>query len=157
MDAEETAGGAAATVTWEELEDAFTFVNSAPAGENTARITLSSGQIHHHSVWTDIWDDSEGGQTDAKEAGGDTLDIPHKTELGLGRDLALWFIEEVIPDRLEEVEEFFQKRGAYAKFKALLGDEGLLQPWYQFEKDAEEQALRNWCAENGISILGSPP
>jgi hypothetical protein len=118
-----------------------------------ARITLSSGQIQHHSVWTDIWDDSTGGQSETKETGDDTLDIPHKTELGLGRDLALWFIEEMIPDRLEEVEEFFQKRGAYAKFKALLGEEGLLQPWYQFEKDAEEQALRNWCEENGVSIV----
>jgi len=153
LDTEETVGDATVTVKWEELEDAFTFVNSAPAGENMARITLSSGQIRHHSVWTDIWDDSEGDKTEAKEPDGGTLDIPHKTELGLGRDLALWFVEEVIPDRMEEVEEFFQKRGAYARFKALLGEEGLLQPWYEFEKDAEEQALRNWCAENGVSIV----
>jgi hypothetical protein len=143
-------------VTWEDLLEAFAFVNSAPAGENSARLSIASGQIQRNSIWTDIWDapDSGGPQ---KDVGDGTLNIPHKTELGLGRDLVLWFVEEIIPDRLEEVEQFFEKRGAYGKFKALLTEEGLLQPWYQFEKDAEEQALRNWCEENGISIAGSPP
>ena len=139
-----------ASVKWEELRDAFDYVNSAPAGENSARLTLLTGQIHRESVWTDIWD---GGETREKEAGDGRLEIPHKTQLGLGRELALWFVEEVIPDEYEEVELFFEKRGAYAKFKALLTQEGLLQDWYQFEKTAEEQALRNWCEENGISIL----
>ena len=140
------------TVKWEELREAFDFVNSAPQGENSARLTLASGQIQRESVWTDMFDASSGGGTEAK--GSDqTLDIPHKTQLGLGRELVLWFVEEVIPDLYEDVEEFFQRRGAYAKFKALLAEEGLLQEWFQFEKDAEEQAVRNWCEENGISIL----
>ena len=141
------------TVKWDELLDAFTFVNSAPVGENTARLVIASGKIRRDSVWTEVWTDSDGDENAAKDADGETLDVPHKTELGLGRELALWFVEEVIPDRHEEVAGFFEKRGAYAKFKALLGDEGLLSQWYDFEHEAEEQALRNWCEENGISPL----
>lgn len=140
------------TVKWEELREAFDFVNAAPAGENAARLSLISGQIQLVSVWTEIWPDSADGGTEGAKADDRTLDIPHKTALGLGRELALWFVEEVIPDQYEEVELFFEKRGAYAKFKALLTGEGLLQDWYQFEKTAEEQGLRNWCEENGVQI-----
>ena len=138
------------TVAWDELLEAFSFVNSAPLGENTARLSLASGQIQRESVWTEVWADADG---ETEKDAGETLDVPHKTQLGLGRDLALWFVEEVIPDRHEEVSDFFEKRGAYAKFKALLAEEGLLQEWYQFEKDAEEQSLRNWCEENGVSVI----
>ncbi len=127
-------------VPWEELLDAFIFVNSAPQGENLAILHRSTGQIDCDSVWTEIWDQPADGKTAEKKAGDETLTIPHKTDLGLGRDLVLWFVEEIIPDRYEDVADFFQKRGAYAKFKALLTEEGLVQEWYRFEKEAEEQA-----------------
>ena len=133
-------------INWEELREAFDYVNSAPVGENSARLSLASGQIERDSVWTDMFD---AGPAEGK-AGEESLAIPHKTELGLGRELVLWFVEEIIPDHLDDVADFFQKRGAYARFKALLAEEGLLQQWYQFEKEAEEQGLRNWCEENGV-------
>jgi hypothetical protein len=136
-------------VNWEELLEAFTYVNFAPVGENSARLSLDSGKIELDSVWTDMFD---AGPSEEK-ADEESLGIPHKTELGLGRELVLWFVEEIIPDHLDDVADFFQKRGAYARFKALLAEEGLLQQWYQFEKDAEEQALRNWCEENGVQLV----
>jgi hypothetical protein len=142
-------GKAPIEVKWQDLLHAFNFVNSAPKDENLARLSLASGRIELHSVWTELWAE-EGGE---KKTDGETLDIPHKTDLGLGRDLVLWFVEEVIPEQLEDVTEIFQKRGAYAKFRALLEEEGLMQQWYLFEGEAEQQGLRNWCEENGISIL----
>lgn len=149
MDTEETADRAPVSVKWADLEDAFDFVNSAKKGENVARLSLASGQIELQSVWTELWAE----ETETKAAGGETLDIPHKTDLGLGRDLVLWFVEEVIPEQLDDVAEIFQKRGAYAKFRALLEEEGLTQQWYLFEAEAEKQGLKSWCEENGISIL----
>jgi hypothetical protein len=137
-------------VSWDALRDAFDFVNSARPGEHSAQLVLASGKIHVESVWTDVWEEENEAATEEDAAEGEVLDIPHKTELGLGRELALWFAEEVIPDRLDDVTEFFQRRGAYTKFKALLAEENLLPRWYQFERDAEDQALRNWCEENGI-------
>lgn len=142
-------GQAPLEVTWQDLLDAFTFVNSAPKGENLARLSLVSGRIELQSVWTELWAEEAGG----KESGTATLDIPHKTDLGLGRDLVLWFVEEVMPEHQEDVEDIFRKRGAYGKFRLLLEEEGLLQQWYLFEGEAERQGLRNWCEENGISII----
>jgi len=141
------------TIKWRELHDAFLFVNAAPIGENSARLSLVTGQIRLHSSWTDIWENSADEPPGDSEDGDEVLDVPHKTELGLGRDLALWFVAEIIPDSYEDVAHFFQKRGAYAKFKALLAEQGLLQQWYEFENQAEEQALRNWCEENSVTIL----
>lgn len=143
-------GTGSTAVTWQELLDAFRYVNAAPVGENSARLSLATGQIRQNSTWTDIWDDPA--DEAPEELEGEVLTIPHKTELGLGRDLALWFVEEIIPESYEDVEDFFQKRGAYARFKALLAEQGLLQQWYDFEHQAEEQALRAWCVENKINI-----
>lgn len=142
-------GTAPIAIDWQEMLHAFTFVNSAKKGENVARLSLASGRIELQSVWTELW--VEEAATSQAEAG--TLDIPHKTDLGLGRDLVLWFVEEVIPDQLEDVAEIFQKRGAYAKFRDLLEEEGLTQQWYLFEAEAEQQALRSWCEENGVPII----
>ncbi len=144
-------GTAPIAIEWQELLYAFTFVNAAKKGENGARLSLASGRIELQSVWTELW--AEDSTTSQADAG--TLDIPHKTDLGLGRDLVLWFVEEVIPDHLDEVAEIFQKRGAYARFRALLEEEGLTQQWYLFEAEAEQQALRNWCEENGVPIIES--
>ena len=142
-------GNAPTAVPWQDLLHAFTFVNSAQKGENIARLSLGSGQIELRSVWTELWAEEAG----TEETGGETVDIPHKTDLGLGRDLVLWFVEEVIPEQLDDVAEIFQKRGAYAKFRALLEEEGLTQQWYLFEAEAEKQGLRSWCEENGIPVL----
>ena len=147
----------AVTVTWTDLHDAFLFVNSAPAGENSARLSLATGKIRRDSSWADIWVEPGEEASGKAESDDRLLNIPHKTELGLGRDLVLWFVEEIIPDFYEDVAHFFEKRGAYGKFKALLTEQGLLQEWYEFEKQAEEQALRNWCAENAVIILDDGP
>ena len=140
-------------VKWQELLDAFLFVNAAQVGENSASISSVTGQIRLHSPWTDLWGESEEESREAADADDKMLAIPHKTELGLGRDLVLLFVDEIIPDSYDEVAHFFQKRGAYANFKGLLAEQGLLQDWYDFEKLAEEQSLRNWCSDNAVTIL----
>jgi hypothetical protein len=38
------------------------------------------------------------------------------------------------------------------RFKDLLKSQAFLEKWYQFEAEAIEKALRDWCAENGIQI-----
>ena len=80
------------------------------------------------------------------------VEIPHKNDLDLGRELVFEFIEQTVPDEYNRVRGFFSGPGAYARFKDFLEYKGLLAEWYQFEKDATEQALKKWCTENGISI-----
>ena len=48
----------------------------------------------------------------------------------------------------------FSKRGAYARYKALLESNGQLRKWYEFEQKRQESALREWAEANGIELTG---
>jgi hypothetical protein len=76
--------------------------------------------------------------------------VPHKDDLDLGTRLVMRFAEEKWPERSETIRALFHRRGAYARFKELLLQEGRLEQWRQFEADATDRALAEWCAENGI-------
>ncbi|MCI0561830.1 MAG: hypothetical protein MN733_25365 [Nitrososphaera sp.] len=71
--------------------------------------------------------------------------VPHKNDLNLGRNLALSFVEQELPDDYNTVAGFFRNRGAYRRFKDLLESSGVLEKWYMFEASAMETALREWC------------
>ena len=57
------------------------------------------------------------------------------------------------PSSYETVSNFFRQRGAYGKFKDLLERKGQLEAWYEFEAKATELALREWAAEQELSIV----
>jgi hypothetical protein len=76
--------------------------------------------------------------------------VPHKSELDLGRFLALAFVDEHLPRSSETVRDYFHRPGAYQRFKALLARAGLLDAWHQYEQEAKEEALNRWCVENGF-------
>jgi hypothetical protein len=78
--------------------------------------------------------------------------IPSRRELGLGKPLALEFAYKYISDEGAEVEDIFRRRGAYARFKALLERRGQLQEWFAFEEARVTEALRKWCSDNEIEI-----
>ena len=78
--------------------------------------------------------------------------IPHKNDLGLGRDLALRFAEERLPESYALVEGYFHKKGAYGRFKDLLSRKGQLEAWYEYEQLENERALRAWADENGLIV-----
>jgi hypothetical protein len=75
----------------------------------------------------------------------------HKNDLGLGKPLGLKFVAQALPD---EVAAIFQRRGAYGRFKDLLKRRGKLDEWYEFENYSQREALREWCAANGIEVEG---
>lgn len=81
------------------------------------------------------------------------ISVPHKQEFDLGRALAVRFVDEHLPHSREAVNEFFRKRGAYTKFKSLLASAGQLDAWHDYEKAATENALREWCEENGFLLV----
>ena len=47
----------------------------------------------------------------------------------------------------------FRERGAYARFKDFLAEKGRLEEWYAFEAARTEKALREWCAENDVTLV----
>ena len=117
--------------------------------EHNAYISIDTGQIY----WTSELNPTEEEVPADLETSDRYIAIPHKNDLDLGRNLALRFVAQELPERYGRAEAFFRSKGAYARFKQLLESEGVLEKWYQFEAESVEKALRAWCAENGIQFI----
>ncbi|TXL71388.1 hypothetical protein FHP25_30330 [Vineibacter terrae] len=86
---------------------------------------------------------------------GDTtkyIAIPTKRDLDLGTPLVFEFVRAFMPDDYDHVRSIFSRRGAYGQFKNFLARERMLDRWHDFESKAQERALREWCADNGIEV-----
>ena len=132
-----------------ELRSAFEFASMGNLGENSAYISLDTGRIYLLSKTCgsdeDVPDDLEISER--------YLAVPRKTDLDLGRSLALSFIGQELPGDLATVIGFFRRKGAYARFKELLAHRDMLDKWYEYEDCSTEQALDRWCGQNGIQLL----
>ncbi len=69
------------------------------------------------------------------------LSIPHKNDLDLGQELVYRFVNRYLPKEYDRVQVFFQRSGAYQRYKELLDSLGLLQQWYDFESKEEKHSL----------------
>jgi hypothetical protein len=139
------------TVKYDDLSIAFDFFSSAPQAENNAYISLDTGAIY----WTSESNPVEEEVPDDLETSDRYVAIPHKNDLDLGRNLVLRFVAQELPEHYNRVEGFFQRKGAYRRFKDLLESQAVPEKWYAFEAESTERALRDWCAENGIQIVKS--
>jgi hypothetical protein len=139
------------TVKYEDLSAAFDFVSFAAPMGHQAYISLDTGTIYWISEVNPLGEPIP----EDLETSDRYIAVPHKNDLDLGSDLALRFAEEELPELYNRVEEFFRHRGAYARFKELLASEGCLDKWYAFEAESTERALRNWCTENDINVIGN--
>jgi hypothetical protein len=135
-----------------DLATAFEFVGAAPPCENNAYISLDTGEI----FWTSKMNRMDEDVPDDLETSDRYLSIPHKTDLDLGKRLALRFVASELPGCYGQVAGFFRRAGAYAQFKALLDSKGALERWHAYEAESIEQALRAWCAENGLELNEGP-
>jgi ribosomal protein S18 acetylase RimI-like enzyme len=143
-------------VSAQDLHSAFDFVSSDDPIENSAYICLDTGKIYWKSSLLDLEGEEE--LPEDFETSGRYIAAPHKRDLDLGRRLAFSFVEEELPDEVDTISRFFSRRGAYARFKDLLHERGMLQRWYDYENRATEEALVAWCEENDIQLIdGAPP
>ena len=137
------------TINYDDLSAAFDFVSFAAPMEHRAYVSLDTGAIYWISETDPI---DEQGLPEDLDTSDRYIAIPHKNELELGNNLALRFVEEQLPNRFADVEAFFRRRGAYARFKDLLAAAGRLEAWYAFEAEAIARALRDWCLANEIKL-----
>ena len=140
------------SIKWSELLDAFEFASYGGPYESRAFVNLDTGSLHLISDAIEL--DVEAAED--IEASDRYLALPHKNHLDLGRELALSFIEQHLPGEFDRVAGYFHKRGAYSRFKDLLESCGVVETWYAFEKQATEQALRQWCDEHEIRLVPDP-
>lgn len=136
------------SIKWSELLDAFEFASIGSLGENVAFVDLDTGLFHFISEEADLEEETP----EDLESSDRYLALPHKNELELGKQLALSFIGQHLPNELDKVVGYFHKRGAFSRFKDLLEERGILEAWFTFEKQATEQALRQWCDEHDLQI-----
>lgn len=118
--------------------------------ENSAYVCRTSGKTFFASDLMDLEDELP----EDIEDGTIYVAVPHKTDLNLGKNLAIRFAEEHLPDSYNLVCGFFRQRGAYGRFKGLLERKNSLDAWYEFEAKAVECALREWSRENEITLVG---
>ena len=137
------------TINYDDLSAAFDFVSFAAPMEHRAYVSLDTGAIYWISETDPIDEQDLPEDLDTSDR---YIAIPHKNELDLGNNLALRFVEEQLPSRVADVEAFFRRRGAYARFKDLLAAAGRLEEWYAFEAEAIARALRDWCLANEINL-----
>ena len=132
-----------------DLVDAFMFVGGAAPCEHTAVICPQTGQICYRSELAGI--------DEIPEEAYDSdfwRDVPHKNDLGLGRDLVFAFVSHRLPGDLDRVGDIFSRRGAYSNYKGLLEERGRLEEWYEYEDARLKEVILEWCRVEGIEITG---
>jgi hypothetical protein len=135
-------------VSFDELLAGLEWASAAGSFENEAYVNRISGKVFCSSSSADVEEDLPEDIEDNKVY----LALPSKGDLGLGRELALRFVEAHLPESYELTYGYFQSRGAYQRFKALLDRKDRLEDWYAFEQTAVEEALRRWSAENDLQL-----
>ena len=136
------------SMTLDELENAFFFVNSAPPFVHSAVFCRDTGKIYYTSELGGIDEIPE--DLDYEKC----VEIPHKNDLNLGNALVFKFISERLPDEIDRVNRIFSRKGAYSRFKQLLEEKDLLNEWYVYEDRYTKMTLRKWCEDEGIEVVG---
>ena len=132
---------------FEDIEMAYDFVSGAPYGQHSAVVGKDTGKI--------LWQSEMAGVDEISDEDWDSDDsvrIPHKNDLDLGKRLVFDFVRANLPDDYNHVRQIFSRRGAYGRFKDFLESKDLLQSWYDFEAEQQARALRQWCEDNGIEL-----
>ena len=135
---------------FKDILEAFEFGDFGGGGEQRALLSRETGTFHFQSDFGDIEEELPDDIDDENKY----VEMPKKRDLDLGKPLVLDFARQFLPDDYDDVRYYFGKKGAYARFKDLLGRRNALAAWYDFEAKAQEKALREWCADEGIEVEG---
>ena len=136
-------------VKFSDIEDAFFFVSMDQKFMHNAFLCKETGQIFYTSEMGDSDELPEDIDDSDKY-----IDIPHKTDLDLGKALVNEFTSKYLPDEVDKVYSIFRRKGAYSRYKDLLDRKGVLDDWYAYEKERQEVALREWCRRESIELQG---
>ena len=136
-------------IKFSDIEDAFFFVSMTPLFTHHAILCKETGKIYYAS---EHGDDDEIPEEIFEDD--NCVEIPNKNELNLGRNLVFEFVERYLPGDFDKIRHIFRRKGAYGRFKDYLKDRNFLQNWYDFENSRQTEALREWCENNKIKLIG---
>ncbi len=130
-----------------ELQGAVEWVSDG-VGDSEAFVCRRTGTIY----WI-----SDDGSLEPEDLPDDVYDqdkyvsVPDKYEIDIGVRLVFDFTKNHFPDQYGKVRSIFRRRGAHGRFKALLAERNLLESWYAFSEEQTLNALKEWCASEGIA------
>lgn len=134
------------SVSYSQLEIAYEMV-SAGQGDTDCYIDPATGAIYCIDSFGDSLDElPEDFDADA------CLEIPGKYDFDLGKQLVFDFVRAHLLDD-QHVQELFRRKGAYSRYKDWLLAIGKLDDWHAYEAQRTREALAQWCAENGLSLV----
>lgn len=133
-------------IKYRDVETAYMMANTGGYGESTSLLDKTTGNFYYQSDNSDEIIPAEVYDS------GDVVSFPDKNDFDLGSRLVFRFIRETFPDGYDKVSEIFTRRGAYGRYKKWLIANNLLDKWLEYSDAAEEAALREWCADNGIEL-----
>ncbi|WP_111980156.1 UPF0158 family protein [Algibacillus agarilyticus] len=134
-------------IKFNDILDLFELVNFGSPFEQEGYICKESGKTYFYSEFGDNEEELPDDINDDKY-----LAIPYKNELDLGNNLVFDFTLEHLPTEYEKVRSIFKSKGAYTRFKSLLESKNKLEEWFKFETMRNEEALREWCTEQGLIL-----
>ena len=148
-------------VRFSDIEMAFEYVSGGAQSEHTALLSRETGEFYYRS---DIGDSDEFPDElpeDLETSPENYVEIPHRNDLDLGRQLVFDFISENLPDEYQTVRRIFSSSGAYSRFKAFLQQRNVDQvvclvnqidrPWRGGSRIAAERAL-----DQVVGLLQTP-
>jgi hypothetical protein len=139
-------------ISFDHIELAFDYVSSDQKFTNSAILCRETGEIFYISELFGSEDELPEDIEDPDKY----ISIPHKSDLGLGKALAIEFTSQYLPEEIGRVYSIFSRKGAYSRYKDLLEKKGFLDKWYRFEDDRQKAALKEWCRENEIRYTDKP-
>jgi hypothetical protein len=141
-----------ASIDYRDLEEAVEFMSAGLMFDAHAYISRETGKIYLDCV--DVCGEVEiPGDVDDPDV---YVEAPTRQGLNLGKRLVLRFVARALPDRYEEVEDIFRRKGAYSRFKNLLLHHGMLEAWYEHERLATQKALVAWAKTEGFQVVNLP-
>jgi hypothetical protein len=135
----------------DKLYSAFDFANGDPLNGVSSYVSRSTGETHL------VAPDHDLPPPDDLDTSDDYLCLPDRRDLNLGRNMVFDFVQETMPDEWETVRAIFSRRGAYARFKDLLGYRNMTEAWHRYEETRTYVALRTWCQAEGLEVAISNP
>ncbi len=103
-----------------------------PTGPHSASLNVETGRIFYESETADL-----------DEMEDEEMEWDHMIEISHKNDLGQHSVFDFVDANLPEDYDIFRRRGAYGSFL-------LLDGWYHFEHEREEEALRSWCEDNSL-------
>jgi Uncharacterised protein family (UPF0158) len=140
-------------ISFKELMETYELASmgSSEYGEHHAYLGRESGKIYWHSEFSDLEEVNDELPEDIEDED-KYIQLPSKRELDLGVPLVMDFVRQFLPRDFDDVIDMFRRRGAYRRFRQLLTRRRALEQWYDFEQQATERALREWCELNSIVL-----